>query len=121
MAHPHKRDTEASHDAKLKAMTEHYGRADPKMVKFGQATKYKISGPEDDTGFGADIGSVVLLQTHANELTVAGFHTLSHGNADRQKSQRRTTPQPDAHSIAHHCRLNRRTRDDGLQSYNPSM
>ena len=64
----------------------------------------------------------VLLRTHANELTVAGFHTLSRSNADRQSSfQRRITPQPDVHSIGHHCRPNRRTRDDGLQSDNPSM
>jgi hypothetical protein len=64
----------------------------------------------------------VLLQTHANELTVVGFHTLSQSNADKQsKSQGRTRSQLDVHSVGHHRGLNRRTRDDDLQSDNPSM
>src|SRR5215831_21230336 len=45
----------------------------------------------------------VLLRTHANEPTVAGFHTLSHSNADKQSSsQRRTKSRLDVRSIGHH-------------------
>lgn len=54
MAHPLKSDTNASRAAKLRRMTEHYGEADKKDMQYAGVNKFKIEGPEDAIGFGAD-------------------------------------------------------------------
>lgn len=54
MAHPLKGETNASHSAKLRKMTEDYGEADKKDMQYAGVNKFKIEGPEESIGFGAD-------------------------------------------------------------------
>ena len=52
--HPHKKETEGSHSAKLRRMTSNYGLADKKSNQNAKVEQFKSEGPEDSIGFGAD-------------------------------------------------------------------
>ena len=54
MAHPNAKDASASKNAKMRAMTAHYGDANPSMKKLARVDKAKEEGPEDSVGYGAD-------------------------------------------------------------------
>lgn len=54
MVHPLKKETEGSHQAKLRNMTTHYGLADKKSNQNAKVEQFKSEGPEESSGFGAD-------------------------------------------------------------------
>ena len=54
MAHPMRKEAADSSTAKFRKMTEHYGAADPKMVKSASVTKLNTNGAQDSVGYGAD-------------------------------------------------------------------
>ena len=55
MAHPNRKESEASHASKLKALTSHYGSASgPENNILAPDDVLKNEGPEDAVGFGAD-------------------------------------------------------------------
>ena len=54
MAHPMRKEAADSSTAKFRKMTEHYGAADPKMVKSASVTKMNTNGAQDSVGYGAD-------------------------------------------------------------------
>ena len=69
MAHPLRSETNASQAAKLKAMTEHYGGANPKDNVRPGVEKYKGEGPEEDVGFGADNSKPKLHGARISRMT----------------------------------------------------
>jgi len=69
MAHPLRSETNASQAAKLRAMTENYGGADPKANVRPGVEKYKGEGLEEDVGFGADNSKPKLHGARVSRMT----------------------------------------------------
>lgn len=87
MAHPNKRDTEASQAAKLKLMTTHYGLASKDNVRPG-VEKYKGEGPEEDVGYGADNDKPKLHGARITRTTkpTNPYATYKRGGAVKHRS-----------------------------------
>ena len=54
MAHPMKGEVQDAINAKMRKLTTHYGEADKKANIKAPVNKYKIEGPEEAVGFGAN-------------------------------------------------------------------
>lgn len=102
MAHPLKKEGVAGHNAKLRRMTEGYGAADPKMNKAAPDDKYKLQGPEDAVGFGADSAAATARKdrparktTPANPVATYAFGgAVGGGLGDPKKGARGARKQP---------------------------
>lgn len=90
MAHPNKKEGVVGHNAKLKKMTEHYGAADPAMVKKAPGTL--PNGPQEDPGFGVEGDAPVARGDRARRSSAANpIATYKRGGRvhDREKAEAR--------------------------------
>lgn len=89
MAHPHKKEGVAGHNAKLRKMTRDYGAADPAMNQLAPDDVLKDeAGPEDSVGFGADAAAPNARADRPARRTAAAnpLATYKRGGAVKKKA-----------------------------------